>query len=533
MLRTLPSKKQMTNPAKLMVALAIVLLPVYAAAEDLVLLKPPPEFSQYHLSPIRLEPDRFSKQVIVVQWRRTSVGEKSGSLSGMTKSGQLQVMGFSNLNRDLGTEKLSELFSGFGRNKQPDIALWVQASAYGNKRFVLSNIVRSGNPKAVPAVRAMTAAELAEYREHVRVSSPPEQLPPRYVLVRSANVLRPGAMVKAAHRGEWGDAEVLAIDRQIGATVRLIDHGDQILMLPVQKWLAVPASGPKIRPGGPSINVLPGTTSPLEAGEQMLNQVSKAVPGIPVRFGHHRRAQDGILMNVVGSMAKVRYSFAGRSKDEQVPIHQVVVSANTISQLKQPGAAKNYAKNLAEDAARILRLRVKDYPLRKGVPATHVQLPADVTVPAGTTLQASWGARLYDVSALIDSSDGPVPVRWAKYGEAWDCKITREQLLVDPETMQRLRGGQSKRKPARRVANRPDKLPDNPPDKKTRTWTDKSGKFSVQAEFVSLEDETVTLQNEAGKQIKIPLLKLQDKDQQTARKLQEAKASENPFEFVD
>ena len=55
----------------------------------------------------------------------------------------------------------------------------------------------------------------------------------------------------------------------------------------------------------------------------------------------------------------------------------------------------------------------------------------------------------------------------------------------------------------------------------------------MQAEFVSLEDETVILRNEAGKQMKIPLSKLPDKDQQTARKLQEAMASENPFEFID
>ncbi|MGE0607607.1 MAG: SHD1 domain-containing protein [Pirellulales bacterium] len=59
-----------------------------------------------------------------------------------------------------------------------------------------------------------------------------------------------------------------------------------------------------------------------------------------------------------------------------------------------------------------------------------------------------------------------------------------------------------------------------------RTWT--AGKYKLQAKFVSLEDDTVTLEKKDGSEVEIPLRKLSKADQEfIAQTLEEAK--ESPF----
>lgn len=52
-----------------------------------------------------------------------------------------------------------------------------------------------------------------------------------------------------------------------------------------------------------------------------------------------------------------------------------------------------------------------------------------------------------------------------------------------------------------------------------RTWSDASGKFNVEAEFVAIDGEKVILRNADGKEIKVPLDKLSEEDQQAANEL--------------
>src|SRR5580765_6302141 len=60
-----------------------------------------------------------------------------------------------------------------------------------------------------------------------------------------------------------------------------------------------------------------------------------------------------------------------------------------------------------------------------------------------------------------------------------------------------------------------------------RTWTDSTGKFEIKAKFVKLADGKVTLEQEDGSEIEIPLKKLSAADQKAASDA--AKDSENPF----
>ncbi len=61
-----------------------------------------------------------------------------------------------------------------------------------------------------------------------------------------------------------------------------------------------------------------------------------------------------------------------------------------------------------------------------------------------------------------------------------------------------------------------------------RTWTDKTGKYTVKAKFVELKDDKVTLETEEGKTIAMALDKL-SKDDQEAAKQAAREADENPF----
>ena len=63
-----------------------------------------------------------------------------------------------------------------------------------------------------------------------------------------------------------------------------------------------------------------------------------------------------------------------------------------------------------------------------------------------------------------------------------------------------------------------------------RTWTDSSGAFSVRAEFVRLEGETVVLEGTDGSEMEIPLEKLSGSDQAVARTAAAAMKPANPFQ---
>ena len=61
-----------------------------------------------------------------------------------------------------------------------------------------------------------------------------------------------------------------------------------------------------------------------------------------------------------------------------------------------------------------------------------------------------------------------------------------------------------------------------------RTWSDATGRFKIKGEFVSLENEVVTLRQADGKELEIPLAKLSAADRELAKQAAEA-VGENPF----
>ncbi len=68
------------------------------------------------------------------------------------------------------------------------------------------------------------------------------------------------------------------------------------------------------------------------------------------------------------------------------------------------------------------------------------------------------------------------------------------------------------------------------PTGELRTWTDRSGRFSVEARFTGLADGKVTLANTGGKRVEVPLDRLCEADARYVQDLQ--RSSENPFQEV-
>jgi hypothetical protein len=56
-------------------------------------------------------------------------------------------------------------------------------------------------------------------------------------------------------------------------------------------------------------------------------------------------------------------------------------------------------------------------------------------------------------------------------------------------------------------------------DRGLRSWSDASGKFSVEAEFVEMRDNKVVLKRKDGQLLSVPLDRLSDKDKTVVEQL--------------
>jgi hypothetical protein len=65
---------------------------------------------------------------------------------------------------------------------------------------------------------------------------------------------------------------------------------------------------------------------------------------------------------------------------------------------------------------------------------------------------------------------------------------------------------------------------------RTRTWSDNTGSFTVEAEFVKVEGVNVVLKRADGKELTVPLSRLSKESQAAAEQLRTADAVSNPFE---
>ena len=524
--------------ARSSVRFAFVILLALTARNSLAetaLIVPPDDVPAYQLSNMRMEADRFGMAEIAIDYSRTRKGTGRVEISGKTDGGELTVMGFPMSNDDSGTIRLRQTFR-FGRDTGTNIEIYLTTDAFwaGNRyKCLISNPVRLGNPGPTTQARAWDAEEKAAYEKHLRGKQPPATVPEGYELVTASTTLLPGMPVQAGLYGEWAAAEIIRVEN--GRVHFKFQDQDNVTTRPRDKWFVVEPAVLERAKADPSqfktsVQVLPGGRLPLPAGSVPLASDVKLMIGTPLQVDYVVLWRKAYVLNADSSEVKVRFEDLPAAFDEKLPRSKFVIDQADLEMLKDPKSASVFAANVKtkrEDSDSVFPSEVemgagfakpagekrKSYPVKIPVPNGAQRIPKDLTVEPGTALAACWGRKWRPVTALSENEDGTVNIRWDDYGDAWDCSMVREELIIEDKTVRRL---------ARKNANAAKEL------KKTlRTWTDSSGQHKIEARFVRKTETEVTLLTDTDREITLQLKKLSEEDQKLLNTI--PADVENPF----
>ncbi len=120
---------------------------------------------------------------------------------------------------------------------------------------------------------------------------------------------------------------------------------------------------------------------------------------------------------------------------------------------------------------------------------------------SGARVWVLWGATWYR-SSIVSVEPQGAKVHYLGWSSSFDKSAPLASIRVSSEAA-----------PSSAVANTDTKPP------RSRTWTDATGQFQVDAEFVELQGNTVVLKKADGATVRIPLDKLSAEDQKIAREL--------------
>ncbi|MFN0053628.1 MAG: hypothetical protein ACKV0T_15725 [Planctomycetales bacterium] len=78
---------------------------------------------------------------------------------------------------------------------------------------------------------------------------------------------------------------------------------------------------------------------------------------------------------------------------------------------------------------------LKSYPVTIAIPSDCQVVPADAKLQPGTRLQACWAEKWNPVTMLSENRDGNLTVRWDDFGEAFDCSMLRNELIINRDVL--------------------------------------------------------------------------------------------------
>ena len=489
--------------------------------QDLIIA--PPELSQYTLSNIRYETNKFRQSSIAVDFQRTKKGEGSSYLSGKTDSGPIHISGVS-INDKQESGKLAFQFIGVagGRN----LEVYLTASGPGGVKYLVSNAVRLGNPGPATKARKLNAEDKAKIAKAIQFKTPPEQLPDDFLPLTSKTPLVPGMPLKAGYYGQWKDAELISVHSN-GTVAVKYEGGTTLTRRAREKWLAISpdviAQG-KSNPDqfSPSVQTLPDSTHIIPPGAKPLPDDIELPPGTPLLLDYHDSKWRNVFV-ISESFGKIKIRYEGYSDtwDKSLDRNKFLIKDSTQKKLGDEEVAAGFAKNLEtkKSASSVVktgerRIKIKSRPINISLPGKTQVVPDDLTIPPGTPLAACWANKWHEITALEENEDGSIFLRWDGFGSEYD--MVRDQLVIEDKMVKKLKA--TKKKPKKtKAASR----------KKLRTWTDASGDHKIKAKYVSRSAEEVTLETDAGREIILPIDKLSADDQEFLSGIK-AKV-ENPF----
>ena len=497
---------------------------VTVADDDLIIA--PKELPKYRISNFKKTSDRFGRPGLSFDYKRTSAGEghRSVHLNGKTDKGPISVSG-GGVTDESGTFRISTLF---GTSSNFEIYLTVTGS--NGKKYLVSNVLRLGNPGKATRARALNAEEIKEIERQKQFRTPPDSLPAGHVAVNASTKLIPGMPVKAGFYGEWKDAEVVSFE--VGGNVWMLYEGEKSLRdYPREKWIAISTETTEAAKSNPdqfktSIRALPNRNKIIPDGAVPLADDVELLPGTPLLLDYYRPVwQKVYAIETTGEKVKLRFDKYSATWDKLYPRAQLVIAEETLEQLAEKDQEKlteTFAKNLSSGGASggstafpgDKQITHKKYPVSIAVPKGAQFVPDDLTIEEGTELAACWGSKWRPLTAIHENEDGSLHVHWDEYSDSWNCNMTRDQLIIRDKTVRKLK---------RKTKDTTDDL------KKTlRTWTDVTGKHKVEAWYVNRTEDQLILKTDAGREIKMPLEKLSEKDRALLPAV--ADESDNPFE---
>ena len=504
--------------SKLLCTMVVTLLisPACLQAQDSP-LQPTEEMARYQLSNIRNETDNFGRSVLAIDWTRTKEGTGSPRFSGKTKNGPLSITFGPNLRGESGTARFRS-FGPFGNNT--DVEFWIASRGPAGLDFMLSNAIRTGNPGPATTARAMSDKDREAIERAKLAATPPAALPSGYEAVTNSTKLMPGMPVKAGWMAEWEDAEVLSLNKDGNVTLLYPQQRDTIMPRSRKDWIAVePAVLAKAEANPdafkPSRQVLPNSRLVVPEDAVVIPADKELPKGTPVLVDYKIKWHEAFIVRDMGDEIEIRYKGWDEKWDKKYPRSGSLIKQGTLEDLDDPKMVERFANNVK--AGR--QTKVKDYPIRGSIPNDAQLVPEELEVPDGAELGAYWGNRFYKMTLLSSNDDGTLHVRWNDFGKAWDCDMTRDQLII----------AKTEAKKLERQMKTPEKETTETVDngEKPRTWKDASGDFSIKATFVKEDDGVVVLKTSDGEEMEIELDQLSRTDQLYIESM--PKKTANPF----
>lgn len=527
---------------RLAIALLSLLPGSRLRADDL--LAAPDNAPRYQLSNFRLEDDRFGRAVMVFDYARTQNGEGRVRVAGRSAEGPLQITFVPNLNQANGQVRLGKMPGSRGGGYDYEFYLVTPANwagrYYGD--CLVSNTVRMGNPGPGLTPQRWNAEQLAAYEKQQLADTTPDALPAGHEAVNAATQLVPGMPVRASRYAEWTDAEVLALTTEGRVTIRYQgdDEGSTVDRV---GWLAI---DPAVRQRAesnpddfrPSMRVLPGGRKALPRDASAIVSDLELPRGTPLLLHRGGGWHTVYVDQDQGPQISVRYpnSLGGTGWEHRRA--ELAITKETQSALADPTAAEAFAKNLpdAADPASGSRrggfekipadpdagwgkgrdeyiVTDRSYPVEARIPSGAQKAPSDLELTRGTPVAYCW-ARSWEAATVIEDRDSFLIVKEDDNVSSFVYRLRRDQVIIQDKTIRKLR--------------RESGTTTNDLKETLRTWTDSTGKHRVEARFVSVSDDTLTLKTDAGREIKLQLKRLSDED----RKLVDdfVASEDNPFD---
>ncbi len=145
----------------------------------------------------------------------------------------------------------------------------------------------------------------------------------------------------------------------------------------------------------------------------------------------------------------------------------------------------------------------RNLPPRGNLPGFAIARGTDVK--AGDAIHILWGSRWF-TGKVVETAADKVKVHYDQYDATWDEWATLDRVRAAKQPT-----SAASPAPPASTASAP-----AAPTSKLRTWTDTTGKFKIEAEFVAMEKGQVHLKKDDGTTIAVPFDKLSVADQEFA-----------------